>query len=230
VAGGFMSGKIKVLDIEIDELTAKEAMKDSMSYLESEPVNIIELVTADGLMQISEVQDLKEHIGCFDLILAGDKTILEVAQVKEWKFLQETENRTFLKMFMRYLHKNHKRVYLLVNSTEEGEELYNYFECYYSGIQIVGLAKVSAENRADDMLVNAINGGEIDCVIAALIPPLQEEFIVKNKGLLNTRLWLGLGTGILPLGGTGNSGGRLARFVVKHMFRRRMEKRKNKID
>ncbi len=221
-----MSEKINVLDIEIDELTAKAAMRDSMGYLESEPVNIIEMVTVDGLMQISEVQDLKEDIGCFDLILAGDRTILEAAEVREWKFLQETENRTFLKMFMRYLHKNHKRIYLLVESEEEGEACYNYFERYYSGIQIVGLAKVSAENPADDMVVNAINGGEVDCVIAELSAPFQEEFIIKNKGTLNARIWLGLGKDILPAGKPGGGGGRLSRFVMKHIFKKKVEERK----
>ena len=111
-----MSEKINVLDIEIDELTAKEAMKNSMIYMESDPISVIELVTADGLIQINEIQDLKENVRQFNLVLAGEKTILDAAGITERKLLQETENRTFLKMFIRYLHKNHKRVYLLVGS------------------------------------------------------------------------------------------------------------------
>ena len=99
-----MSEKINVLDIELDELTAKEAMKASMNYMESEPISIIEMVTVDDLMQIKEVQDLKEDVRQFDLVLAGDKTILEAADITERRFLQETENKTFLKMFIRYLH------------------------------------------------------------------------------------------------------------------------------
>ena len=111
-----MSEKINVLDIEIDKLTAKESMKESIEYMMSEPVSIIEMVTVDGLMQMGEVQNLKEEISRFELVLAGDKTILEAAEVTERRYLQETENRTFLKMFFRYLHKNHKRVYLLVET------------------------------------------------------------------------------------------------------------------
>lgn len=221
-----MSEKINVLDIEIDGLTAKEAMKASMSYLESEPISIIEMVTVDGLMQIKEVQDLREDVRQFDLVLAGDKTILEAADVTERRFLQETENKTFLKMFIRYLHKNHKRVYLLAESGEEGEEFYRYLERSYSGIQIVGLAKVSAADRADEMLVNDINGDEVDCVLAALSVPLQEEFIAKNKGVLNARIWLGLGRNILPLGHKGAGFKRFSQFVVRHIFKKEIEKRK----
>lgn len=221
-----MSEKINVLDIEIDELTAKEAMKEAIEYMLSEPVSIIEMVTVDGLMQMGEVQNLKEEIRRFELVLAGDKTILEAAEVTERRYLQETENRTFLKMFLRYLHKNHKRVYLLVETEEEGEKFYNYLEHYYSGLQTVGLAKVSAQNRADDMLVNAINGGEVDCVLAALSVPLQEEFIVKNRGVLNTRIWLGLGKDILPVGRKGAGQKKITQFFMKHIFKKEIEKRK----
>lgn len=87
----------------------------------------------------------------------------------------------YLKMFMRYLHKNHKRLYLLVESEEEGQEAFRYLQKAYSGVQLVGLAKVSAEGRADDMLVNAINGSEVDCVLSALSVPLQEDFIAKTE-------------------------------------------------
>lgn len=171
VAGGDMSGKINVLGIYIDNYTAKEAMKRAMEYMESDPVNIIDLVTVNDVMDMEEAPGLKEEISEFDLVLAGDRTILEAADIDERKYLQETERSLFLKMFLRYLHKNHKRVYLLVETEEEGQILYDYLERYYGGIQISGMAKVSAGNRADDMLVNAINGAEIDCVISVLSSP-----------------------------------------------------------
>ena len=37
-----MNAKINVLDIEIDNCTAKEAMKKAVEYLASEPVNTID--------------------------------------------------------------------------------------------------------------------------------------------------------------------------------------------
>ena len=221
-----MSEKIDVLDIGIDGLTAKEAMKNSMEYMVSDPISIIEMVTVDGLMQIREFPEIQEELRRFDLVLAGDRTILEAAEVTERRFLQETENKTFLKMFIRYLHKNHKRVYLLVESGEEGDEFYGYLERAYSGIQIVGLAKVSAEDRADDMLVNDINGGEVDCVFAALSSPLREEFVAKNRGILNARVWLGIGKDMFPQKHRSPGKERFTQFIVKHIFKKEIEKRK----
>ncbi|MDE7038234.1 MAG: WecB/TagA/CpsF family glycosyltransferase [Lachnospiraceae bacterium] len=222
-----MNSKISVLDIDIDNCSAKEAMKKTMEYMGTEPVNIIEMATVNGLMQMDSMQQLKEDICGFDLVLAGDKTILEAADITDHKYLKETEGRVFLRMFMRYLHKNHKRIYLLVESEAEGQELYDYFQRYYYGLQVIGLAKVSAQNRADDMLVNDINGGEVDCILSTLKSTLQEEFIVKNRSFLDARLWLGLGKENIPVGRPGLAQGRIARFFVNRIFKKEMEKRKH---
>lgn len=222
-----MGSKINVLGIYIDNYTAKEAMKESVDYMESELMNIVDMVTVDALMDMDAESGLKEEVCGFDLVLAGDKMILEAADVTERRFLQETENRLYIKMFLRFLHKNHKRTYLLVESEEEGRTLYDYLERYYSGIQVSGMAKVSAANRADDMLVNAINGAEIDCILSVLSSPLQEDFAVRNKSLLNARILLGLGKEMLPVCRQRIAGGKVTQFLVKRIFKKEMEKRKH---
>ena len=218
--GDSMEHKISVLDVDIDTCTAKEALKKTIGFMESMPVNIVEMVTVDGLMQMDEMPELKGEIRKFDLVMAGDRTILEAAEVTEKKYLQETEGQLFLKLFLRYLHKNHKRVYLLVESEEEGQAFFDYLQKYYEGIQVAGLAKVSAQNRADDMLVNAINGGAVDCVIAA--------FIIRNRNLLDVRAFLGIGKSTLPVCRNSFVSGKLGQFLVKYIFKREIEKRKQK--
>lgn len=224
--GEIMDKRISVLDVEIDGLTAKEAMRSAMEYITLEQVNVIEFVTAASLMRIREEEGLREEVCRFDLVLAGDRAVLEAAEVSERKFFLETENRVFLKMFLRYLHKNHMRIYLLAESEKEAEEAYRYLEYYYRGLQIAGLAKVSAADRSDDMLVNAINGGEVDCVFSMLSSPLQEEFIAENKGVLNARVFIGLGRDMLPVGQGKMGEGRLTRLVAKYLFKKEIEKHK----
>ena len=115
-----MSEKINVLDIEIDNCTAKEAMQSAVEYMGQEPIHIIEMATIDGLMQADEMGDLKSDLQEFDMILAGDRAILEAAGINDRKYLQETDKKMFLKLFFQYLHKNYKRIYLLVETEEEG--------------------------------------------------------------------------------------------------------------
>lgn len=221
-----MNDKISVLDIDIDNYTAKEAMKETVRYMESDPVNVVELVTVDGLMQMDEFPELKDDVRKFDLVLAGDKTILEAADITDRKSIQETEGHVFLKMFFRYLHKNHKRIYLLVESEEEGRRVYEYLEHRYGSIQVCGMAKVSAQDRADDMLVNAINGAEVDCVLSLLSSPLREDFAVKNKNLFNVRLFLCLGKTMIPEEKRRFGSRKISQFLTKALFKKEIEKQK----
>ena len=221
-----MNEKINVLDVNIDSCTAKEAMKETIAFLESEPVSVIDVVSVDGLMQMNDLSELKARMNEFDLVLPGEKLILEAAE--EARLPKEIDIKLYLKMFMRYLHKNHKRMYLLVESEEDGQEAFRYMQRTYSGIQLVGLAKVSAEGRADDMLVNAINGSEVDCILSALSVPLQEDFIAKNRNLLDARVWVGVGNRMFSDHRQGFGHGKLAKFLLNHIFKREMEKNKLK--
>ena len=221
-----MNEKINVLDVNIDSCTAKEAMKETIAFLESEPVSVIDVVSVDGLMQMNDLSELKARMNEFDLVLPGEKLILEAAE--EARLPKEIDIKLYLKMFMRYLHKNHKRMYLLVESEEDGQEAFRYMQRTYSGIQLVGLAKVSAEGRADDMLVNAINGSEVDCILSALSVPLQEDFIAKNRNLLDARVWVGVGNRMFSDHRQGLRHGKLAKFLLNHIFKREMEKNKLK--
>ena len=221
-----MNEKIDVLDVNIDSCTAKEAMKETIAFLESEPVSVIDVVSVDGLMQMNDLSELKARMNEFDLVLPGEKLILEAAE--EARLPKEIDIKLYLKMFMRYLHKNHKRMYLLVESEEDGQEAFRYMQRTYSGIQLVGLAKVSAEGRADDMLVNAINGSEVDCILSALSVPLQEDFIAKNRNLLDARVWVGVGNRMFSDHRQGLGHGKLAKFLLNHIFKREMEKNKLK--
>ena len=207
-----MNEKINVLDVNIDSCTAKEAMKETIAFLESEPVSVIDVVSVDGLMQMNDLSELKARMNEFDLVLPGEKLILEAAE--EARLPKEIDIKLYLKMFMRYLHKNHKRMYLLVESEEDGQEAFRYMQRTYSGIQLVGLAKVSAEGRADDMLVNAINGSEVDCILSALSVPLQEDFIAKNRNLLDARVWVGVGNRMFSDHRQGLGHGKLAKFLL----------------
>ena len=225
-----MNEKINILDIYINDCTAKQAMKETVAYMKSELISVVEMVTVDMLMFAKEEPELKESLEQLDLVLPGEKEILEAADITDRRQLQEVEVQTYLKMFLRYLHKNHCRVFLLVESEEEVEEFYDFLEHSYGGIQIAGIARVSADDQADDMLINAVNGAEVDCVIAALSSPLQEKFIVKNRSLLNARVWLGAGKVMRPLYKARHKKNRITQFIIHRIFKREIEKQKRETE
>lgn len=191
-----MESKKSVLDIELDNATAKEAMRKAMKYMQTEPLSIVEVINADVLVKSKENEMLKDNIAQADMVLAGECSVLELAGITDRRKLQETESQPFIKMLLRFFHKNHSRIFLLTESTEEKIRLTEYLTEYYNGIRVVGGEAVSDDRSSDDMILNSINGVETDCVMSMLPAPQQEAFVVRNRILLNTRMWLGLGKNV----------------------------------
>ena len=222
-----MNNKINVLELELHNDTAKEAMQKVMDYMRTDPLNIVEFISSDSLLLSKDDEVLRDNIAQSDLVLTVEKSFLELAGVTDRRRLQEAENGLLLKMILHYFHKNRSRVFLLVESEEDRTRLKDYFEGYYSGIDIVGTEIVSKDSSMDDMILNCINGVEAECVISVLPSPLQEAFVVRNKILLNARLWLGLGKKMkFPLNKREKKPVR--DFLIKLFLKREIEKEKQK--
>ncbi len=220
----------EVLGIQLNNCTAKEAMETVIKYMGEEQLQVVEMATVDGLMSVMEREDSGESIKNFDLILAGDTAVLETAGIADKQLLRETKEQTFLKLFLQFLHKNHKRIYLLGENEEDCTRYYEYFMHRYPGCQIVGVAKVSAKDPADDMVVNAINGSECDCILSRLPASLQEDFIIRNQRQLNARVWLGVGKNPLPGEKNTSPMMRMGDFILRHIFKKEITKRKKNME
>lgn len=224
-----MSETICVLDVKIENCSAKQAMKTSVEFMGTAATSVVELVTIETLMLARDKPELKKVIEQSDLVLPGQEEILEAAGVMDARYIQEARSQTYLRMYLKYLHKNHSRVYLLVETEEEADRLTAHLVSRYRGIQIAGAAKVASGTDMDDMLVNAINGGEVDCVIAILSSPVQEEFIARNRSLINARMWLGAGKLMEPIYKGRSKGEKVAAFVDRMFFMRATRKNRREM-
>lgn len=224
-----MNDKITVLDIGINFYTAKQAMKQTMQYMKTEPLNVIEMITADTLMCAREDLELRENLSGCDMVFAGEKEVLEAAGVTEKGVLKEAEESIYLKLFLHYLHKNRLSVFVLAEEEPELKEVEVFLKKKYKGIHIAGMRNFANDSCSEDMIINAVNGSEADCVIALLLSPFQQAFVIKNRNLLNTRVWLGVGKLLNSLYKDDEHKGRLVKFIMRHIFRREMEKRRKEI-
>lgn len=220
-----MGERICVLDVKIDNCSAKQAMKESVEYMSTAVTNVVELVSIDTLLYAKDEPEFRETIEQSDLVLPGEKEILEAAGITESRRLQETDSQMWLRMYLKYLHKNRCRVYLLVETDAELDGVMAYFSSQYRGIQVAGAAKAAGDAGADDMLVNAINGCEVDSVLSVLSTPLQEEFIARNRSLINARIWVGAGKLMEALYKDKPRDRGLFPFLIRLFFKR--ETRKN---
>ena len=78
-----MNEKMNVLDVQLDNCTAKDAMKIIAEYMQTEELNTVDIVTVDTLMRATQLDGMKEELEKLDLLLPGDMAILEAAKITD---------------------------------------------------------------------------------------------------------------------------------------------------
>ncbi len=225
-----MEEKIKVLDIEIDRLGAKASMQKMMEYMESEAVNAVEIVTMDMLLQGQELSEWKEAVRSLDLVLPGEPEILEVSDAGDRNLLYDVSNQVFLKMFLRYLQKNHKKVFLVAQSEEELLAMERAVREYNRRLLVAGHGILQPDGSGAENIINDINGAETDCIFSILPSPEQELFIYRNSALLNARIWFGCGSALNEIYLKKQNKGKIKRFFRKRIFRYLVGQKKKEED
>ena len=220
-----MNEKIQVLGLGIDNLTAKDAVKRVVSYMETEPVNVVEMVTMNTLGKFQQDETAKELFEHFDIALASDKGILEAAGVTDERRLKEVDELLFIKMVMRFLHKNSTRVFLLAEDVADLQKLEMYMEEDYSNVQVVGTATMEENAASDDMLLNLVNGAEAECILSALPSPVEEQFIFRNQALVNAKVWLGFGNLLDELKKEKTGFMKVKEFIIRQFLKKEMAKK-----
>lgn len=220
-----MESKIKIFDIELDKISPKEAMKRAMQYMEGESVSTIEIVTMEMLMQGQEKPEWKAQMLDMNLLLPGDREILESTERADWKGIRDLEDRVSETVFP--VSGEEPEAFVLVADSEEDMEYLrailarNAAKCV-----IAGAAVLPADSGKEENVINTINGEEPDCILSVLSSPWQEQFIAKGRALLNARLWLGCES-ILKWGKAKKRRvGKLRHFFLKKVFRYQVEKEK----
>ena len=195
-----MNEKINILNIELYQTSAKAAMQKVVQYMESDSINTVEIITMDMLLKGKDMPGWKEAVESLNLVLPGETEILEAAGVREKTLLRDTAGLVFLKMFLRYIQRNKKRVFLVAQSETE-------------------LLEMESAIREHDRKLILAGRGETDCIFSLLPSPEQELLIQRNSALLNARVWFGCGSVLKEIYMKKQKKGKIQRFLRRKVFR-----------
>lgn len=223
-----MEEKISIFDTEMDSLSAKEAMIRAIQFFENDLLDTIELMTLNMLMGGQEDPKWKRNVAGMDLVLPVEAEILEAAGIQDRGLLRDADERVFLRMFMKYLQKNRRRVFLLAETEEELMRVEEAVRRYQRGLNVVGHALLSPENDRRENVINDINGTETDCILSVLSSPYQEEFIADTRALLSAKVWFGCGKVLEQSYDERRLANRIKYFFMKKIFRYRVERQKDR--
>ncbi len=122
---------------------------------------------------------------------AKTEQVITVVTLGEGRW--DSESVLFIKMFLRYLHKNQGRVLLLAENQERTLELEERIEQTNAQIQVVEKINLEDHGVSADMILNRINGAEAECIIASLPEDVQKQFLEQYRTSLDAKVWFGMG-------------------------------------
>lgn len=186
-----MNHTIQVLNIQIDNRKNNIIMKKVQSYFKSETLNTIEVVSMDTLMMAVEQENLREAIEQCDLVIPGDKEILEAADVTAESERSEVADGSFWNDFIRVIEKKKTKVFVLAASDEELQVMSSFVRKNYRGVRIMGAGILNGETSSESV-VNKINAAGVECVLGFLPTPMRELFVMDHRAWINAKLWLGI--------------------------------------
>lgn len=188
-----MEEKINILDLDLDCITAKDAMIQAIQFLDSESLDVIEIISMNALMEYQDNAQWRNLTAEMGMLIPGEAEILKAADISDRTKLKEAEEGTFLKLFIKYLEKKRKNIYVLAQSEEEYLVTEEILRKRNRGIRISGHSVLDPQEAREENVINDINGTETDCILSVLHTPYQEEFVSRNRALLDVRVWLGCG-------------------------------------
>ncbi len=113
-----MCEKIEVLGLQLDGFTAKEAMQEAIRYMETEPISTIEILAGTSVVELTKTRRSARQACPDGASHCGRPDALELSGIEDRTLLKEAETHLFLKMFLRYLKKGNRKVFLLAPSEE----------------------------------------------------------------------------------------------------------------
>lgn len=231
-----MENRIDIFDIEIDALTAKDTLKKIVQYMKSETLSTVEVVTLELLVQGQDNPKWREQMNQIDLILPGERDILdasekaagllEASESLDSHLLKELEKKVFFKMFLKYLQRSQKKVFLLAGREEDLLLLKEAVRPFMRGMPEAGWAVLPRDSGLEESIINEINSVEPDCILSVLPYPAQESFISDAKALLNARVWIGFGLSLIQENQKKRPVRKLRRFFLKREFLHLVDKQK----
>ena len=192
--------RIKFMNIEIDNLTMKEALKRINILIKSNKNAFVVTPNVDHIIQIEKGGELVEAYKKADLILTDGKPLIWISK---WYGIPIKEKISGSDLFPRLCAMSSKkgyRMFFLGAAEGVAAKAAKNLKNRYKGLQIVGTyspPKGFESNESEmNKIINMIKMAKPHILIVALGCPKQELFILHNKELLGVPISLGLGASI----------------------------------
>lgn len=193
-------GRIKFLNIEIDNLTMNEAIERIDNLILNKKASYVVTPNVDHIVKLESDAEFKEVYKDADLILTDGMPLIWISKFKQNQIIEKVSGSDLFPKVCELAAQKGYKVFLL--GAEEGvaakakENLKNKFK----SLNVVGTYSPSFgfEKKDDEIkrIIEMINEVKPDILAVGLGAPKQEKFIHKYKDKLKVPISLAIGASI----------------------------------
>lgn len=218
-----MDNKINILGINLYNYFVKDSLLLIDEYLNSDCLNVVDIVQIPILIKASENSLLKEYFESMDFTVVGDEVILKAVGITEEDRTKEVKKNQFLEEFLEEVARKKKTVFLLCDRDDMLNSFHKYLIARHGELNIAGKLSIEKNKGEDDSIVNEINSVAPDVILAVLKTPFRQEFVICNRNKLSAKLWLGVGDDLAQCGLKG-TGSRFLNMITRKIFKTKARK------
>lgn len=214
---------IKTIDfagIELDNYTVRETIMQIEKQMSDHGFHTIEEVNMDMLMLVETDEMVREALTTVEHTVIAEAGILDAVGANSYQRKHEIEHHDFFFEMMKRIERNHKTVFLIGDSPERTQGMFDQIKELYPKCEISSMEALDECRGATDAVVNEINSYTPDVILSILPSPQQEQFLVENREKLSAGLWYGIGDMKLQ-----KSRGRIAGGIRNLIRTHKLEKR-----
>ncbi len=210
--------KYTILGIKLYDYGAREALRNTDSFLHNGALNTIAYISSSNLAQASKDEQLRECLEAVDMTICTEPDVLEAAGIAGRNRIREIDEKVYLRELLKKFGRNRNSVYLLADTHDNLEVLGEIISEYQDNLLIRGCGAYEDFGNQPERLVNALNDLAPDVVISRMPWP-EDLYLMHDYGhFVNAELWVSLPFGAVTWVQNPSLFARLKRKLVYRAF------------
>jgi N-acetylglucosaminyldiphosphoundecaprenol N-acetyl-beta-D-mannosaminyltransferase len=182
---------MKLLGIEYDNLTVKEALEAIIGLIEARQKANVFFLNADCLYKAQKDQEYRKVLKAASLLLSDGIGLRLATRIFGGSMRGNCNGTDLSPQILEEAAKRNWKVFFLGGKDGVAKKAAENIQLKLPALNVVGAGSGYFEN--DKEVINIINDAAPDIVFVAMGAPLQEKWIFRNRAFINTRLCLGVG-------------------------------------
>ena len=192
--------RIKFLNVEIDNLTMKEAIGEIDKLILDKKTSYVVTPNVDHIVKLEDDKEFRNVYKAADLILADGMPIIWISKLKSTPIKEKISGSDLFPNVCKLASEKGYKIFLLGAAEGIALKAAENLKKKFKGLNIVGAYSPSYgfENNEEEIekIINTIHKAKPDILAVGLGAPKQEKFIYRFKERLNVPISLAIGASI----------------------------------